>query len=222
LASSHVHPPVSTSSDARGHRRVANGLTRSASVDLVVGIHIAPAFGAGTVQREAGLVLSNVSQPASFRRSRPLTRSSRCGCLAPEPIRLEALRPRCGSLPLPERSFASEKDVSDVTHRLEPRPARRSGEGAANERSALSVFFVSISRRARASTFGTVFQAIPHVWFPASLPRRAHWARRVDRVPARSCRGLPAHDVHSCVELGELGPLPAASVRRRRALSVLR
>lgn len=172
------------------------------------------------MQREAGLVLSNVSQPASYRRSRPLTRSSRCGCLAPEPIRLEALRPRCGSLPLPERSFASEKDVSDVTHHLEPAPARRSGEGAANERSAQSVFFVSISRRARASTLGTVFQAIPRVWFPASLPRRAHRARRVDRVPARSCRGLPAHDVHSCVELGELGPLPAASIRRRRALSV--
>jgi hypothetical protein len=175
------------------------------------------------VRREAGLVLSNVSQPASSRRLRPLTRSSRCGYPAPEPIRLEALRPRCGSLPLPERSFASEEDVSDVTHRREPRPARRSNKGAARKSHwPKRLLRVDLAARAREHARNRFFRALPRVWSPASLSRRAHWARRVDRVPARSCRGLPAHDVHSCVELGELGPLPAASVRRLVALSVLR
>jgi hypothetical protein len=49
--------------------------------------------------------------PASSRRFRPLTSLSRCGCPALEPIQLGALRPRCGPLLFPERSFASGEDV---------------------------------------------------------------------------------------------------------------
>ena len=136
------------------------------------------------MRREVGLVLSNVSQPASFRRFRPLTRSSRCGYPAPEPIRLEALAPRCGSLPLPVRSFASEEDVSDVTHRREPWPAHSSGEGAACEPMAQTSSSCR-SRGARARARSESLLAILTL-VSGFAPRRAHWARRADRVPARS------------------------------------
>jgi len=108
-------------------------------------------LSAGTVQREAGLVLLNDPQPASHDASDLWRLCHDAAAPRRNPSRLEAPSRACRSRLFPERSFASGEDVSDVTSSSSAVARTFSVERERSNVAAPTPFFVSISRRARAS-----------------------------------------------------------------------
>jgi hypothetical protein len=169
-------------------------VTHPTSADLVVGIphrrHRAlrcyPRGAASAVRREVGESRRTVAHPASSRRFPPLTSLSRCGCPALEPLQLEALRPRCGPLPFPERSFASGEDVYDVTHRREPPvppvPHSRESRDSLNDPDAFSR--VELAARARERASDVSWKSLAGSSYSLVEPHRPPFDRRPLR-PAR-------------------------------------
>jgi len=193
VASPHDSPAVSSLLRRPRHGRTADGLPPDFSRP-----HRRRPYRpaeAGTVRCVVGVCPRTYPKPASYRCFRPHTPSSRCGRPALEPIQLEALVPRSRSLPFPERSFTSGEDVSDVTHRREPRLARPSGEGVALESLRPRRLLSCRSRGARARARCRVVFTILHVWSPASLLPAPSRARVATAFPHGLTGALPPRDV---------------------------
>jgi len=147
-----------------------------------------------------------------LRRFRPHTPSSWPDCPTPEPIQLRALCPRCGPLPLLERSFASGEDVSDVTDHRGPRLARLFGEEAALESLQPRRLPSCRSRRARARNTSDRSHDLLRLvsgFAPVGLviPTDRSRSRAIGPVLASARR-------HSRGEPGELGRLPFRGAQR--------
>jgi hypothetical protein len=193
-----LSPP--TPEGIEGQRTV----TRPTSADLVDGFPHRSRFW--RARCSARLVLSGRTnpQPASCRRFRPLTCLSRCGCLAPEPIQLEALMSRARDRSVSRAIVRLGGTSLTSPHRLALRPAPSSGEEEVLESLQRSHLLSCRSRGARARGSESSFarcSALGSGFAPAtSRPFGSRTFRSVRRLGSgsRSRAILPAlssHDV---------------------------
>jgi len=170
-----------------------------------------PPLLAGAVQREAGLVLLNDPQPASHDASDLWRLCHDAAAPRRNPFRLEAPSRAFVRFCFQKRSFASGEDVSDVTSSSSAAARTSSVERERSNVAARTPFFVSISRRARASrqlfVFTKVLRSGPGFTPTTSRPFGSRtFSRSFHRLGSgpRSRAILPALSSarrHSCAEI---------------------